>query len=98
MLLKNKGLMLLKVKKFRFGNNILNGSMLNTKQIENNQKWLTILSNFFNLLTRWLGGKLENLSSLLIVYQIYPESTKKRIYISQLTEDKWTRKLVRIKN
>ena len=67
--------------------------MLNAKQIENNKKWLTFLSNFFNLLTRWLGGKLESLPSLLRVYRVYLESTKKRVY-SRV--DKWTRKLVRV--
>jgi len=54
--------------------------MLNTKQTENNSKWLTFWSNFSNLLTHWLGGKLESLSSLLRVYRVYLESTKKRVY------------------
>ena len=93
MLLENKGLMLLKVKFFWFGYNTLNVDMLNTKETENNPKSLTFWSNFFNLLTRWLGDKLESLSSLLEVYKVYPESTKKRVYTSQLIEDKWSRKL-----
>ena len=71
--------------------------MLNAKQIENNKKWLTFWSNFFNLLTRWLGGKLKSLPCLLRVYRVYLESTKKRVYSkSQFAEDKWARKLVRV--
>jgi len=38
MLLENKTLMLLDVKIFRFENNTLNRSMLNTKQTANNSK------------------------------------------------------------
>ena len=53
---------------------------VNAKHTENNKKWLTFWSNFFNLLTHWLGGKLESLPSLLRVYKVYSESTKKRIY------------------
>ena len=37
MLLENKGLMLLKIRIFLFGNNTLNEGMLNTIQTENNQ-------------------------------------------------------------
>lgn len=36
--------------------------------------------NFFNLLTRGPGGKLESLSSLLRGYRVYPEFTKNKIY------------------
>ena len=72
----------------------LNGGMLNTKQIENNLKWLTFCLIF---LTCWLGGKLESLSSLLRVCWVYPESNKKRVlHMSQLTEDKWIHKLIRV--
>ena len=78
----------------------LNEDMLNAKQTENNKKWLIFWSNFFNLLTHWRGDKLESLPSLLRVYKVYrvyQESTKtKSLLKSQLTEDKWTRKLVRI--
>ena len=51
-----------------------------TKQTENNLQWLIFWFNFFDLLTYWLGGKLESLLSLLKVYQVYPEFTKKRFY------------------
>ena len=85
MLLENSCLMLLKIKIFVFDNITLNEGMLNTKQTKNNSKWLTLWSNFFNLLTRWLGGKLESLSNLLRIYKVYPESTKKSLLKSQLT-------------
>ena len=71
---------IIKGENFVFENNTLNEYMLNAKHIENNKKWLTFWSNFFNLLTRWLGGKLESLPSLLRVYRVYLESTKKRVY------------------
>ena len=71
---------IIKGENFVFENNMLK-VMLNAKQTENNKKWLTFLSNFFNLLTRWLGGKLESLPSLLRVYRVYLESTKKRVYL-----------------
>ena len=77
MLLENKRFDIIKGENFVFENNTLNEDMLNAKHTENNQKWLTFWSNFFNLLTRWLGGKLESLLSLLRVYRVYPESTKK---------------------
>ena len=84
MLSENKGLMLLKVRTFVFENNTLNEDMLNIKQIENNLKWLIFWSNFFNLMTRWLGDKLER------VYLAFIESTqsllkKKNLLKSQLT-------------
>jgi len=44
------------------------------------KKWLKFWSNFFNLLTCWFGGKLESLPSLLRVYRVCLESTKKRVY------------------
>ena len=65
---------------FVFENNTLNECMFNAKQIENNPKWLTFWSNFFYLLTRWLGDKLKSLPSLLRVYRVFPISTKKRVY------------------
>ena len=64
---------------FLFGNNTLNECILNTKQTKNNSKYLTFCSNFFNLLTRWSSNKFESLSSLLKVYRMYPESTKKNL-------------------
>ena len=71
---------IIKGRNFVFENNTLNEDILNAIQRENNKKWLTFSSNFFNLLTRWLGDKLENLSSLLRVYRVFLESTKKRVY------------------
>ena len=81
---------------FVFENNMLNEGMLNAKQTENNKKRLTFWSNFFNLLTFWLGDKLESLPNLPRVYKIYPESTKKRIYSKFNSKDKWTRKFIRV--
>jgi len=69
-----QGFDIIKGEDFVFENNTLNEGMLNARQIENNPKWLTFWSNFFNLLTRWLDGKLE---SLLRVYRVCLESTKK---------------------
>jgi len=71
MSLENKDLMLVIVIIFLFENNTLNEGILNIKQIKNNPKWLTFWFNFFNLLTRWLGGKFESLPSLFIIYRVY---------------------------
>ena len=62
MLLKNKNLMLLQVKNFRFKNNTLNGDMLNIKQ-KTTQHDLCFSLIF---LTRSFDNKLQ---SLLRVYQ-----------------------------
>lgn len=51
MLLDNKGLMLLEVRIFWLKNNTLNEYIFNTKQKENNKKWLIFWYIFFNLLT-----------------------------------------------
>lgn len=64
MLLKNKSLMLLEERVLQFRSNTPNGGMLNPKRTVNNPKQLVFWSNFFNLLTRWLGGKLKSLPSL----------------------------------
>ena len=73
----HRGFDIIKGENFVFENNTLNKGMLNVKQTQNNKKWLTLGSNFFNLLTRWLGSKLESLPNLLRVYRVYLESTKK---------------------
>jgi len=67
---------IIKGENFVFENNTLNEGILNAKQ-KNNKKGLIFWSNFFNLLTRWLGGKLKSLPSL---FRVYLESIKKRVY------------------
>jgi len=59
---------------FIFENNILNKDILNVIQRENNKNNLHFSLIF---LICWIGGKLENLPSLL---RVYLESTKKRVY------------------
>ena len=49
-MLLNNEFDIIKGENFVFENNTLNEGMLNVKQIENNKKWLTFWSNFFNLL------------------------------------------------
>jgi len=75
--IRDQGFDIIKGENFIFENNTLNEGMLNAKQTKNNKKWLTFWSYFFNLLTRWLGSKLKSIPSLLRVYRVCSESTKK---------------------
>lgn len=48
------------------------------------------MSNFFNLLTRKLDGKLKSLPTLHQIYKIYPKATKfaiESLHTSQLTSE-----------
>jgi len=77
MLLENKSFMFLEVSVIWFRNIMQKRDMLNPKRTRKNKiAWFWF--NVFNLLTRWLGHKLQSQSNL----------KKKSLYTSQLIEDK----------
>jgi len=82
--IREQGFDIIKDENFVFENHTLNEDMLmlmlNTQKTI--KKLLTFWSNFFNLLTHSLNDKLESLSSLLRIYRVYSESTKKSLFKS----------------